>query len=381
MDDQFIDQTRPPVRPGFRESLYARLSRVPAQKKSLGTLVFRFGLAISIVLTLLFTFSEPARAGVLNLIRQTAGFEVHETEELPIIESEPSFVFDQDSINAGLEKVSFKFALPAYTPEGYTLLDRVYYDQNTVLLDYLNDDQDQISLTILNTTEPPVLTGTNSAEEIQINGQPALLVHGAFVGGNWDYNLSGVTIYFKQDSLTYLLGQFSNQAKFQTPEDKNKMGLPLAELIRTAESIPLLKNYDHGVYYYTPQPIEEILNHPPFPLKVPGYLPEGFEPGEGIVAYSKAWVSLSWNNAAGENLNLMIQEDWKLTLQAGAEGAEEVSVNGLPAVIIRGDYLDGKWDETAPSRSLYWRDGGFIYTISSASLSEETLMTVAESIK
>jgi hypothetical protein len=382
MDDKFLYQNRPAVRPDFQQKLYERLSNRPIQSKAAKPnfrLVIRFALIALILFTALFTFSEPARAGIVELIRHIAGFEVEEMDALPGYGEGIEYTPEHTSLTYLLQKISFEFALPAYTPEGYTLIDRVYYDDNIVLLDYLNEDHDFIHYSVQNTMEPAVLTGFESAEEIQINGQPALLIRGAFVDGVWDYTLNGISIYFKQDGLTYKLGQFPSF--FRTGEHEKETDLSLDELIRMAESIPALKNDEDGVYFYEPRPVEELLANPPFAFEMPGYIPEGFVPDEGIVAYSNAWASILWTNENGDGLNLMVQENWKITIPAGVGAAKQQWIDGHSTLIIRGAYVDGQWDASADTIELYWRKGEFIYQLSSSRLSEEQLIKIVESFE
>lgn len=379
MDDKFLYQNRPVVRPDFQQKLYERLASRAVQSKAVKPnfrLVVRFALIGLILFAALFTFSEPARAGIVELIRHIAGFEVEEMDSLPA--SEGGYAAKHTSLTYLLQEISFEFALPAYIPEGYTFIDKIYYDENIVFLDYLNEDYDLIYYSVQNTMEPLIVTGFDSAEEIQINGQPALLIRGAFVDDVWDYTLNGIIIYFKQDGLTYQVGQFPS---FSRGEHEKETDLSLDELIRMAESIPALKNYEDGVNFYEPQPVDEILANPPFTFEMPGYIPEGFVPDEGIAAYSNAWVSIRWTNGNGDGLNLMVQENWKITIPAGVGAAEQQWIDGHSTLVIRGAYVDGQWDASADTIELYWRKGGLIYQLSSSRLGEEDLVKVAESFE
>jgi len=380
MDDKFLYQNRPPVRPGFSESLYARLSNMSSQSK-VSNKVFKF--ALRLVLTglllfaVLFTFSEPVRASVLDWIRHIAGFEVQEVDLLYVVDpNAPSFVLRHNSLVYALKDLPFEFAIPAYAPDGYVLVDKIEFDDYSVFLNWVNQDKEKIWTTVQNTVDPAVFTGFDSAEEIQINGQPAMLIHGAYVDGKWDYTMKGITIYFKKDGLTYILGQFPS-----TPYIKD-IDVSQNELIRVAESIPDLNNYDNGVYYYTPQPVEDILQNPPFIFNMPGYLPEGYLPREGVVAYSKTWLSLSWENKYEETIGLMVQQDWKITIPAGIDSAKEEQIHSRSTLIIQGGYDEnGKWDNTKKDIQIYWREGGLIYILSSDTVGEEELIQIAESIE
>ncbi len=385
MDDKFLYQNRPPVRPGFSESLYTRLSNMSSQNKVSNKsfkFALRFLLTGILVFAVLFKFSEPVRASVLDWIKHIAGFEVQEVDSFSVDPNESSFVLPHNSLVFALKDLPFEFAMPAYSPDGYVLVDKIEFDDSAVFLRWFNQDKEEIFMMIQNTDDPSVFTGFDSAEEIQINGQPALLVHGAYVDYKWDYTMKGITIHLKKDGLTYRLGQFPKEEIDQSTPYMKDIGVSQNELIRMTESIPDLNNYDNGVYYYTPQPVEDILQSPPFIFNMPVYLPEGYLPHEGVVAYSKAWVSLSWEKAKGENVGLMVQQDWRITIPAGIDSAEEKRIHSRSTLIIRGGYDEnGKWDDTQKDVQIYWREGGLIYILSSGTVGEEELIRIAESIE
>ncbi len=117
------------------------------------------------------------------------------------------------------------------------------------------------------------------------------------------------------------------------------------------------------VYSYTPQALPEALQGLPFSFAMPAYVPDGYTLSDDVtVAQSKSWVSLIWTNASGQELNLLVQQDWDLSLPAGAEGAEEIQINGEPALLLRGGWSNGTWDTGKNMLQLYWRHAGLIYT-------------------
>ena len=97
MDDNFLYQNRPPVRAGFGESLYSRISSLPLQRVRTGNtlrIALKF-LGVSMILfAVLFTFSQPVRASVLHWLKDIAGFIIEERDSLPPAVSEGSLPSD-----------------------------------------------------------------------------------------------------------------------------------------------------------------------------------------------------------------------------------------------------------------------------------------------
>jgi hypothetical protein len=385
MDDKFLYQNRPPVRQGFSERLYAHISSVTSQKK-VSTKAFafalRFALASLFVFVLLFIFSEPVRAGVLNWIKYIAGYEVHEMDSLSEImgPNAPSYFLRRNSLVYALKDLPFEFAIPAYTPDGYVLVDKLEFDDTSVYLSWINQNDERIFMIVSQASAefgPGTIIGPNSAEEIHINGRPAMLVHGSYdLHNEWDPNFKRLSIYLIKDGLSYMISNSPHSPNTTGMEDFEK------ELVRMASSIPDLKNYDSGIYTYTPQPAEEILQNPPFGFEMPGYMPSGYLPREGMVVYSKTWVSIYWQNETGKEIDLFVQQEWRITAPAGIVSAEQQRINARSTLVIRGGFNEnGDWDSTKKEVQLYWRDGGLIYILSSDTASEEELINIAESIE
>ncbi|MCG2783503.1 MAG: DUF4367 domain-containing protein [Anaerolineae bacterium] len=395
MDDKFLYQNRPAVRPDFQQKLYERLSSRAAQSKTANPnfrLVIRFALISLILFAALFTFSEPARAGIVELIRIIAGFEVEVSFWRPSIEDDNSFSFssspDENTISYALKDIPFEFALPAYVPDDYSFSEK---------LQILKDNGNQISVTYITPegsswinlriddrarTWPITISDLDSAEEIQINGQPALLVRGTFYSqdfGDWKHTSHFTKIYLQKDGLTYFL---IVSPKFNQETGEAESALPLDELIRMAESIPALQNNEDDSNLYKQQAVDNILKNPPFLLKAPAYLPDGFVAREGNVANSNTWVRLVWQNQTDQNIRLMIQEDWRILRPSGIETAKRENINGRYTWVIQGGFgEDGQWDSTKKDTELYWRIGGLVYRLSSDTVDELELIRIAKSIK
>lgn len=394
MDDKFLYQNRPAVRPDFQQKLYERLSSRPVQSKAAKPnfrLVTRFALISLVLFAALFTFSEPARAGIVELIRHIAGYEVEVSFSRPSIEdinSISSSFSDENTISYALKDIPFEFALPAYVPDGYSFREK---------LQILKDNGNQIAVTYLYSegsswidfwiddgakTWPIIISDLDNAEEIKINGQPALLVRGTFYSqdfGDWKHTSHFIKIYLQKDGLTYLL-IVSPKINQETGEAES--ALPLDELIRMAESIPALQNNEDDANLYKPQAVDDILENPPFLFEAPAYLPDGFVAREGNVANSNTWVRLVWQNQTGQNIRLTIQQDWRILRPAGIETAKWENINGRYTWVIQGGFgEDGQWDSTKKDTELYWRIGGLVYRLSSDTVDEIELIRIAKSIK
>jgi len=208
MDDSFLYQNRPPVRTGFGESLYSRISSLPLQSGRTGSalrFVLRFAVLSMILFTVLFTFSQPVRAGVLDWIKQIAGFEVQETNTV----SEAGSVIIQPTVSGPMEEIlndlPYEIAMPSYVPEGFIFGDKVDVHAESVFMTWRNSKGDQILLQIDTEHEQRYLTGIDAAQEIQINGEPAMLIQGGYVDGSWDSTLSTLNIIQRKGDLIYWL--------------------------------------------------------------------------------------------------------------------------------------------------------------------------------
>ncbi len=90
---------------------------------------------------------------------------------------------------------------------------------------------------------------------------------------------------------------------------------------------------------------------------------------------------MTWRGRGGE-FDLLVQQNWNMTIPTGADSTKEIIVNGQPAILIRGMWDEnGKWDNTIKQAQLYWRKDELIYTLTSDVLDDEELIKIAESIK
>jgi len=208
MDDNFLYQNRPPVRSGFGDSLYSRISDLPLKKgTSRNALRFalRFVVVSMVLFTVLFSFSQPVRASVLDWIKRIAGFEVQETNTV----SAEGSVIIRPTISGPMKEIlnnlPYEITMPSYIPEGFIFEDRVDVHAESVFMIWRNSKGDQILMQIDTEHEQRYLTGIDAAQEIQINGQPAMLIQGGYLDDSWDSALPAMNIIQRKDDLIYWL--------------------------------------------------------------------------------------------------------------------------------------------------------------------------------
>lgn len=210
MDDKFLYQNRPPVRSGFGENLYARISsphlRRETQKTTL-KFALRFAALTLLLFSVLFTFSQPVRAGVLNWIRQIAGFEIRETDSLPTTEKSVYIPPDiRDSLANILDDLPYTLELPAYVPDGFLFEDKVDLVKSSVFMRWMNKEGDEILMLVDTDHGQQYVMGTDAAQEVQVNGQPALLFQGGYdKEHNWDPDLQMINVVQRKGDLIYWL--------------------------------------------------------------------------------------------------------------------------------------------------------------------------------
>jgi len=148
----------------------------------------------------------------------------------------------------------------------------------------------------------------------------------------------------------------------------------------------------------TPLPISEIKNAP-FSFAMPQYLPSGFVLSQDFaIAQSKQWVLLHWSGNQVYEISMLVEIYNKaLVLSAAQNSAVETTVNGEPALLIRGSWTpDSVWNENR-ELELEWLKDGLRYDLryyrtgdqgvivpfddSEVSTRLNELMQIAESIK
>ncbi len=285
-EDRFLYDSRPPVRQVFADGLYRSLSRrypnesvnqteeMPIERSIQRFFTWKYAvLALCAVAILIGTLSEPVRAKALEVIKMIAGFKVEEQSESPFKglagEGEISAT---ETVNAvlplqaetplptptspevtvysiptvpvieALNNPPFSFGLPVWVPEGFELDANVGIANSGdwVSLVWEHPDGREIQMLVEREYAGYILpAGEDSSEEIEINGEPALLVRGFWDAEHqWDSQRQ-IMIGWVQGERFYRL-TYSNRL----PATKSLMPIEgdlepiLAELIRMAESIP-----------------------------------------------------------------------------------------------------------------------------------------------
>ena len=238
MDDKFLYQNRPPVRSGFGENLYARISSPHPRRETQKTILkfaLRFAALTLLLFAVLFTFSQPVRAGVLNWIRQIAGFEIREIDSLPTVENDSVHIRPgiRDSLADILDDLPYTLELPAYIPEGFLFEDKVDLVKTSVFMRWMNEGGDEILMLVDTDHGQQYVMGTDAAQEIQVNGQPALLFQGYYdKEHNWDPDLQMINVVQRKDDLIYwLIYNQNSDNEFDDTAFKD-------ELIQMIASIP-----------------------------------------------------------------------------------------------------------------------------------------------
>jgi hypothetical protein len=123
-------------------------------------------------------------------------------------------------------KLLFAFSLPTWVPEGFILqgeievvLHTASSAYSTVILTWRNANEDEITLQVSPTNKTSSLTGGGSAEQVQVNGQPATLIRRSPKA-----TPGRLSLRWEQNGLTYLL---SGSEEIISAE----------ELIRIAETV------------------------------------------------------------------------------------------------------------------------------------------------
>jgi len=272
-DDKFLYKNRPPVREEFANRLYLKISsnkKVGINKLTTRTFswVWRFVAVIILFTAMLFTLSTGVRASVLEWIKTIAGFNIEERAESPLkgLDEEPimsgsftSTTAPKTNAQATPEAISptiypvttaqftqvlqnqpFKFGMPQYIPEGYTLEENVGEAQSKtwIMINWVDQDNTEIEMLVEKSNSGyNIPAGVDSTREVQVNGMPALLILG-FWGENhtWNPNLSAA-LHWQNDDVHYSLTFWSRSKVNGAIQPIDNLEAVIDELIKIAESI------------------------------------------------------------------------------------------------------------------------------------------------
>lgn len=268
MNENFLFENRPDVNQQFADQLYQRLTTrfsesevLMSTKNQLQTFKWQYALvALLMTAVLLFTFSAPARAKALELIRLVAGFSIQEQNESPL-----AFMGDLEStvevtvypvlteqLADLLKNPPFSFELPTWVPDGYTLNQEIgkSISGSWISLGWGSaDGLTSYGLLVEKEYSGYTLTaGEGSAEEITINGHPAYLVRGNWGADHqWDPR-GGITIGWQLDGRFYRMGYGQREPeRFTVTSIDGDMDAILENLIKMAESLVPISEYASGL--------------------------------------------------------------------------------------------------------------------------------------
>jgi len=120
--------------------------------------------------------------------------------------------------------------------------------------------------------------------------------------------------------------------------------------------------------YPTPLGLEQAQSQLPFELRLPTYIPENFATDSQVIA-SGNWALTGWytnQTNQGEAIILLVQpvESYPDWAQPVGEGSlEEITVNGQPGALIRGQWFGDQWQEDC-GLTLKWQQDDLVYTLS-----------------
>lgn len=234
MNDDFLTRLRKPPPREFAAELYQRINTSMNTQRNSTFRRFAFAAAICLTLVGALAFSPGVRAAFNHLILEIAGVTYVSEEELKSsvpASPRPEVITPEDilSIAEAQSELPYEISLPTWTPDGFVLgaSVRVSYFENgftPAIITWYGSDPEIGHIELMIGQRVNWLVDLESVREIQLNGQPA-----ALVGGTWDEE-TGQWNEESNLSLTWMRGDA--MYKLSAP------GLPAADLIRMAESIP-----------------------------------------------------------------------------------------------------------------------------------------------
>jgi len=135
----------------------------------------------------------------------------------------------------------FAFGLPRFVPQGFELQDSAAFanSRDWVLLLWSSDNAEIAMLVERTYTGYYLPAGVDSAEEVQVNGQPALLIRGWWDGNHtWDPARKLELHWQKGDRYYRLIYTQRSLSRWEIEPIKTDIDVVIQELIQMAESIP-----------------------------------------------------------------------------------------------------------------------------------------------
>jgi hypothetical protein len=234
MNDDFLTSFRKPPPRAFAAQLYQRINTPMNTQRNFVMRRFSFAAAICLALLAALAFSPDARAAFSSLIRQIGGITFlgpEETTSQIVATPREEVITPEDilSLSEARQKLPFQISLPTWAPDGFVMGSsvRISYFQNgftPAIINWYGSDPNVGNIELMVGQPVKWLVDTDHLQEVEVNGQPAALVGGAWNedSGQWDREADL--------SLTWMKGDV--MYKLSSP------GAAVEDLIRMAESIP-----------------------------------------------------------------------------------------------------------------------------------------------
>ena len=195
-------------------ALMARVRRIPTSSRRRVWHMPRWawGVAAAVVLLAVLVASSPSLRAAMVSLQETIG-NVYltitdrspDTSDATIVEPELM------SLQAARTAVPFYFGIPSQVPDGWVMEEQVRVNDlgggPYVQIEWTNPGHGNISLSAREDDgSASRLVGPNSFREVEVGGQPAVLLKGA-----WDHDsqewmwLEGTTLIWKMDGVEYSL--------------------------------------------------------------------------------------------------------------------------------------------------------------------------------
>lgn len=223
-------------------------------------LTWKFALTASlIIVSLALITPSDVRAQMIRWVKNVAGFQVEERNESPILNVAVQATPVPDTISASVDitptvvnyptidpetllaNSPFAFGLPQYIPAGFTLEDNTAIGNSNSWVSLLWSSQNAEIMMLVEKQYPGYLlpTGMDAAEEIEVNGKPALLMRGW-----WDENhkwdpTRGFELHWMMQDLHYRLVYSQRSVpRWEIEPISGDADEILKDLISMAESVP-----------------------------------------------------------------------------------------------------------------------------------------------
>lgn len=120
------------------------------------------------------------------------------------------------------------------------------------------------------------------------------------------------------------------------------------------------------VYPVLTEQLADLLKNPPFLFKLPTWVPDGYTLNQEIgKSVSGSWISIGWGSEDGlTSYGLLVEKEYSgYSLSAGEGSTEEITINGQPAYLVRGNWgADHQWDPRG-GITIGWQLDGCFYRL------------------